>query len=97
MGVNKIYQEGNYVDTTYCIKGRRLIRKYDSRTIDEETIYKLIEAAIHAPPGCNMQAWKFIIVKSKEKSKQAYQKRSCKLDQYCSMWDISHIQKWCYS
>lgn len=57
------------MDTTYCIKGRRLIRKYDSRTIDEETIYKLIEAAIHAPPGCNMQAWKFIIVKSKEKSK----------------------------
>lgn len=54
------------MEITYCIRERRSIRMYDSRMIDDEIIYKLIEAAIHAPSACNMQAWKFIIVNSKE-------------------------------
>jgi len=48
------------------IKKRRSVRRYKDQAVPDELIYKIIEAANHAPSACNYQAWKFIIVKSQE-------------------------------
>lgn len=53
-----------------CIKKRRSIRKFSPVKIDNDTIYKLVDAAIYAPSACNMQAWKFIVVQSTNKKKE---------------------------
>lgn len=50
------------------IFNRRSVRKWINKEIPDETIKKLINAAIWAPSSCNRQAWKFTIV-PKEKRK----------------------------
>ncbi len=52
-----------------AIRGRRSIRKYKSRPIEDELIKKILEAGRWAPSGSNMQMWgtrKFIVVKDKK-------------------------------
>lgn len=51
-----------------CIKQRRSIRKYDSKHLKKSEIEKLIESAIWAPSGKNIQPWCFYIINNnKEK------------------------------
>jgi len=45
-----------------AIKGRRSIRAYDSRPVEEEKIKAVLEAARLAPSARNRQKWQFIIV-----------------------------------
>ncbi len=52
------------------MKNRRSIRKYCSDRISDEEITRLISAAVTAPSGCNSQCWKFIAVKSPEKTEE---------------------------
>ena len=52
------------------IKKRRSIRKYKLEIPDMDLIKQCIEAACYAPSAHNSQAWKFIIVKNKEKIQQ---------------------------
>lgn len=47
------------------IKGRRSIRKYKKKDVPDKIIYDLIECASYAPSGCNIQPWRFLIIKSK--------------------------------
>ncbi len=54
------------MDVLEAIEKRRSIRKFKSEKITEEQIGKLIEAARLAPSGCNVQPWRFIIVKDKK-------------------------------
>jgi nitroreductase len=45
-----------------AIRSRRSIRKYKPIPVPNEKIRQLIEAAILAPTGGNLQAWRFVIV-----------------------------------
>jgi len=45
-----------------AIKGRRSIRKFEKRLIEEKILRKLVEAGVWAPTGGNVQTWVFIIV-----------------------------------
>jgi len=47
------------------IKSRRSVRAYKEDAVDEATINELLEAAIWAPTGSNIQAWRFVVVMDK--------------------------------
>ena len=47
------------------IKTRRSIRRFKPEPIEDETIYKIIEAGTWAPSGKNNQPWKFVVIKDK--------------------------------
>ncbi|MFQ6125823.1 MAG: nitroreductase family protein [Candidatus Heimdallarchaeota archaeon] len=50
------------MDVFEAIRGRRSVRKYQTKEISEELITKLLSTAIMAPSAGNRQAWEFIIV-----------------------------------
>ena len=49
-----------------AITSRKSIRKYSDKPITEETLNKILDAGRLAPSWCNVQPWKFIVVKSQE-------------------------------
>jgi len=49
-----------------AIRKRRSIRSFKGTPLSDQQIERLIEAARLAPSGCNVQPWRFIIVKDKE-------------------------------
>lgn len=55
-----------------AIIGRRSIRTFEARAVEEEKIKKVLEAAIHAPSAGNIQPWHFIVVKGKETKEKIY-------------------------
>jgi nitroreductase len=44
---------------------RRSVRKFKDETVPDEVIRQLIDAAIHAPSGKNLQNWHFVVVRNK--------------------------------
>ncbi|HID43890.1 MAG TPA: nitroreductase family protein, partial [Archaeoglobaceae archaeon] len=46
-----------------AILGRRSIRKYKEKDVEDEKIRKILEAAIWAPSSGNTQTWRFYIVR----------------------------------
>lgn len=46
-----------------AIYGRRSIRKFSDKEVPDLLIRSLIDAAIHAPSACNLQEWKFLVVR----------------------------------
>lgn len=50
-------------DLMSIIKKRRSVRAYEPRKVPNELLLELIEAAIWAPTGSNIQPWYFIIIK----------------------------------
>ncbi|MEM7827999.1 MAG: nitroreductase family protein [Candidatus Aenigmatarchaeota archaeon] len=58
------------METLECIHTRTCIRRFKSEDIDDETIKRLIEAAIQAPSAGNTQDWIFIVVRNIEIKKQ---------------------------
>ena len=54
------------MDALEAIMGRRSIRKYTEKKIPDETITKLLKAAMNAPSAHNRQPWHFIVVDDKE-------------------------------
>jgi nitroreductase len=46
-----------------AITGRRSIRKYTSRPVDDETLNTILEAARQAPSWANSQCWRFVVVR----------------------------------
>jgi len=50
-----------------AIYGRRAVRAYDARAVDEESIRKLLRAAVQAPSAMNAQPWLFAIVQNEKK------------------------------
>jgi nitroreductase len=65
------------------IQGRRSIRKYTDRKIDEKTLLQLIESARLAPSGSNTQPWHFLTITSQEMREKVTK--------------VSHDQKWMLS
>ena len=54
------------MDVLSAIQGRRSIRKYNSKAVEEEKLLKVLEAARLSPSARNQQEWKFIVVKDQE-------------------------------
>lgn len=54
------------MDVFEAIEGRRSIRKFKNKIVDELLIHKIIEAGIWAPSAGNLQSWEVIIVKNPE-------------------------------
>lgn len=50
------------MDILTAIKGRRSCRTFLSEPIPEETIEKILEAAVWAPSAANNQPWEFIVI-----------------------------------
>lgn len=54
------------MDVLSAIQGRRSIRKYSSKPVEEEKLLKVLEAARLSPSAKNLQEWRFIVVKDLE-------------------------------
>ncbi|KXS43734.1 MULTISPECIES: nitroreductase family protein [unclassified Candidatus Frackibacter] len=52
------------------IKNRRSVRRYRDKSVSNELIEKIIDAARFAPSAHNDQPWKFIVTKDEEKLEQ---------------------------
>ncbi len=46
-----------------AIHAQRAIRRFRPDPIPQETIERILEAAIHAPSGSNAQSWSFVVVR----------------------------------
>ena len=53
------------MDVIDAIKNRRSVRIYTDQEIDKEEILKIIESAVYAPSGKNLQPWRFKILRDK--------------------------------
>jgi len=51
------------MDISEAISGRRSTREYKAEAVDERTIRRLIDAAVHAPSAVNEQPWTFTVVR----------------------------------
>ena len=49
-----------------CIYGRRSVRKYSSQHIADETLEEILDAAMWAPSGVNLQPWYYVVIRSWE-------------------------------
>jgi nitroreductase len=49
-----------------AIKGRRSIRRYTSKAVDDKTLETILEAARQAPSWANTQCWRFIVVRDSQ-------------------------------
>jgi nitroreductase len=54
------------MDTLEAIHTRRSIRVYQNKPVAEETINKLLAAAMAAPSARNQQSWEFIVVTNRD-------------------------------
>ncbi|WP_342677015.1 nitroreductase [Methanofollis sp. UBA420] len=53
-----------------AIRGRRSIRSYEDRPLDDGTVQAIIDAGIHAPTALGLQPWQFIVVRDQTLMKQ---------------------------
>jgi len=51
------------MDINEAIYGRRSTRDFAAQAVDDETIRRLIDAAVHAPNATNGQPWSFTVVR----------------------------------
>jgi nitroreductase len=51
------------MELSEAITGRRTVREYTSEGVDEQTIRRLIDAAVQAPSAVNEQPWTFTVVR----------------------------------
>ena len=49
-----------------AIKGRRSIRKYQDRDVQDSVLHELLDLARYAPSSLNGQPWQFVIVKDQQ-------------------------------
>jgi len=62
--------EATVLDT---IKKRRSIRQYTDQAVTDNQIRQLLEAAMAAPSGSNIQPWEFVVVKDPDVKRQLAQ------------------------
>ena len=48
------------------MKKRRSIRSYQAKSVEKETIQKIIQAGRYAPSATNRQPWRFIVITNKK-------------------------------
>lgn len=54
------------MDVLAAINGRRSIRAYKDREIEDEKLNKVLEAGRLSPSSSNRQEWKFLVVRDRE-------------------------------
>lgn len=60
------------METKDAIFGRRSIRRYTDKEIENEDLQQIIQAGLAAPSGINLQPWFFAVVKSEDKRKELF-------------------------
>ena len=60
------------METLDSILLRRSIRKYTQEPISDEAIHTILQSALSAPSGLNLQPWYFVVLKSPEKRKELF-------------------------
>ena len=58
------------MDLIDVLEKRYSCKSYNDKTIDENLLFNIIQNAVLAPNSGNLQAWKFIVVKDREKREQ---------------------------
>ena len=58
------------MDVFTAIQNRRSVRKYMDKPVEEEKLYRILEAARLSPSAKNGQNWKFVVVKDEETRKR---------------------------
>jgi len=53
-----------------AILKRRSIRKYHDKPVSDDVLNEILEAAVWAPSGVNLQPWYFVVVRSPEERKK---------------------------
>lgn len=56
------------MDTLEAIASRRSIRRFQDKSVPEETIRIVLEAATRAPSGKNSQPWRFVVVEGEKRA-----------------------------
>ena len=54
------------MDVFEAIKGRRSIRAFEPKPVDEKDLKKILEAGMFAPSAGNCQPWDFVVVKDEK-------------------------------
>ncbi len=54
------------MDSLDGIAGRRSVRRFGQEPVDDETVEKLLRAAMAAPSAGNQQPWRFVVVRDRE-------------------------------
>jgi nitroreductase len=54
------------MDVFEAIKTRRSVRAFTNENVGEEILIKILDAGRWAPSGINNQAWRFIVVRSRD-------------------------------
>lgn len=49
-----------------AIFNRRSVRKFKDVDVEDQKVRRILEAAVWAPSGGNIQPWRFIVIKDKE-------------------------------
>jgi len=54
------------MDVMEAIRQRWSVRQYLDKPVEEEKLTRVLEAARMAPSACNLQEWRFVVVRSAE-------------------------------
>ena len=49
-----------------AIYGRRSVRKYSDRMVEDDVLKEIMDAAMWAPSGVNLQPWYYVVVRTPE-------------------------------
>jgi len=60
------------VETLQAIRTRRSIRRFKNEPLDQNTIEKILEAAILAPSAKNSQPWRFTVVRGAQRDEMLH-------------------------
>lgn len=53
-----------------CIYGRRSVRHYEQQVISDELLEEILDAAMWAPSGVNLQPWYYVVIRSWEEMRR---------------------------
>lgn len=67
------------MDVFEAIYARRAVRDYTADAVAEETLRKLVDAAVHAPSAVNQQPWAFFVVRDEKLLGQISQRARAEL------------------
>lgn len=59
------------MDVVEAIGARRSIRRFTDKTVPRVLVERLLEAAIKAPSGKNLQPWSFVVLEGEKKNRVA--------------------------
>lgn len=65
-GRDRFVPPGRYEDLLDVLKGRRAVRGFEDRDVEEEKITKILEAGRWAPSGANLQPWEYLVVRDSD-------------------------------